>query len=121
MNARRLKRRSLRIWYIAAAAVFALLLRFVFTRFDSGMLISVFIIDLVMAIDFVVEAKRISPSGQLPIAITKLAGDLFAWLSYMHESKAVAIMGAAVLIINTFYLALCLEKGGKSRSRKGGA
>lgn len=89
-----------------AAAMYVL---FRFPQFD-GQLITSFLIDLIMAVEFVLCGKRITQHGKIPIAVTKLLGDLFAWLYYMKNSLFVMIVGVVVFLVNLFYLALCLEE-----------
>lgn len=84
----------------------------------SGMLISSFLIDLTMAIEYVIRSKKIALKGRTPIALAKLLGDLFAWLAYMQQSPFVAVTGFAVLLLNIFYLALCLEQEAKGRRKE---
>lgn len=44
----------------------------------DGQRISVFAIDLIMAIEYVLCAKQIAPQGRISVGILKLLGDLFA-------------------------------------------
>ena len=122
LNLRNLKRHGKHrqyIYYIlyvivAAATIYGVL------KLPSGMLISSYTLDLIMAIEYVVCAKEISVHGKLPIAIFKLLGDLFAWLYYCKQSIFVGIIGAAVLLLNLFYLAYCMEERSQAAKRKGG-
>ena len=93
------------LWTIALI----ILLGFIFSipNFD-GMLASVFAIDLIMALDFVVNAKKTSTRGRIPIAITRLLGDLFAWIAYA-QSTYVNVIGIIVLMLNLYYVSICLE------------
>lgn len=110
LNIRNLKSFKKIIMYIALTAGLTAALRFVFTLTDiDGMLLSVFIIDLVMATEYVVMVKNISNHTKVIIAITKLLGDLFAWLANLHLETYVAILGGVVLLVNLFYLLYCLE------------
>lgn len=83
-------------------------------RGSNGMLISVFAIDLLMAILFCLKLWR-DRSGSilgLCIAVTKLIGDLAAWCVYSHNSF-VYVTGIVVLICNIAYLVymyVCLRK-----------
>lgn len=76
----------------------------------NGQLLTSFLIDLIMAAEFIIYGKRISLHGKFLIGITKLLGDLFAWLYYMRNSIPVMIIGAAVFLLNLFYLAFCLDE-----------
>lgn len=80
-----------------------ILLFFVFT--DGGMLLSCFIIDLIMAIEYAIYAfnKKVKFDFLLfMICVAKLFGDLCAWLYYKKFSVIVFIIGIAVLILNVF-------------------
>ena len=70
----------------------------------DGKLYSVYILDIVMAGIFLVQADLVAREGQIVIACTKLLGDLFAWLAYCDASIFVGIIGFIVLILNIFYL-----------------
>ena len=74
------------------------------------MLISVFVIDVIMAIAYVIEFNRMSPILKIPIAITKLFGDLFAGLYYGIDRPIIGIMAIAVLILNFIYLIMSLKE-----------
>ena len=76
----------------------------------DGKLYSVYILDIVMAGIFLVQADLVAREGQIVIACTKLLGDIFAWLAYCDASIFVGIIGFIVLILNIFYLSVCLER-----------
>lgn len=78
--------------------------------FANGMLASAFVIDMLIAIEYVLLAKKISKHGKVLIAIFRFAGDFFAWLCYLNESIFVAISGIIVTLLNLFYLTLCIQE-----------
>ena len=67
-----------------------------------------FVIDLIMAIVFLVQIKQISPYLKIPVAATKLIGDLFAGLFYFKVLKLVAVIAVIVFLCNLAYLVLCI-------------
>lgn len=79
---------------------------FLWFQSPDGMLLSVFIIDVIMAIDFLVCATKLHNGNiyGIIIAVTKLIGDLFAWLFYQSQHIAVFYMGIVVLVCNSCYL-----------------
>lgn len=87
---------------------FALVLsQLCFLRLSRYMLISVFVIDLVMALAFLVELYRnqIRINGiSFAIGIGKLLGDFCAWVVNKSD-RFVMICGALVLFINLIYVA----------------
>lgn len=83
----------------------------------DGQRISSFSIDLIMAVEYVLCAKRIARQGKIPVGVLKLLGDLFAWLSNMQSSLLVTVSGLIVLLLNLFYLAICLEQNSHTRER----
>ena len=110
-NVRCLKKCSHRLLYVLLLPAFSALLYMMFHRLDTDcFLISAFALDLIMAVEFVTCVKKIAPQGRILIALTKLLGDLFAWLCYMRNSTFVAIVGAVVFLLNTLYLVLCLDE-----------
>lgn len=76
----------------------------------DGQRISVFSIDIIMAIEYVLCAKQIAHQGRVTVGILKFGGDLFAWLSNMQSSLFVTVSGLIVVFLNLFYLAICLEQ-----------
>lgn len=110
-NLRRLPGKKQRVYYGGALLGFIGLLYGIFHIFTGyGQLISVFIIDLIMSLEFVLLGKVIAPQGKILIGSLRLLGDLFAWLFYLRQSTLVGILGGLVLLLNLFYLAYCLEQ-----------
>ena len=68
------------------------------------MLISSFIIDLFMAIVFVLTFKNISERFRTTIGLLKLFGDCSAMLSYMNNSPIIIVIGVIVLLLNLYYV-----------------
>ncbi len=71
------------------------------------MLISVFMIDLGMAILWVIYAhsKALVPDWTLMvIGATKLLGDCFAFVGYTNDHWSIKIFGIAVLVLNVYCL-----------------
>lgn len=99
-----------RLSYAAAVAacIIGLYGAFSITSFD-GMLISSFVIDIIMAVEYVCTIKHISPRGRTIIGVFRLIGDLFAWLVNKGFSVIVFVIGAIVLLINLLYVAYCFE------------
>ncbi len=95
--------------YLTAILIFVILLKYIFSL-NNGMLISVFVIDLIMAIVYLVQIKQMSPYLKIPVAATKLIGDLFAGLFYFKELKLVAVITVLVFICNSLYLFLCIKE-----------
>ena len=90
----------------------------------GGMLLSSFIIDCTMAIEYLIyilyiymENER-QPTQAPPILIalcsTKLIGDLFAWIYYKEFSKIVFVIGIVVFLLNALCLGAALL-GGKEK------
>lgn len=104
--------------YLLFIAVFILVIYGVFRIPNvDGQRISVFAIDLIMAIEYLLCAKQIALQGRIYVGVLKLLGDLFAWLSNMQGSVFVAVCGLIVLLLNLFYLAICLEQSSHSRKK----
>ena len=83
----------------------------------DGQRISSFLIDIIIAIEYVLCARQIARQGKISVGVLKLLGDLSAWLANMQSSVFVAVSGLIVVLLNLFYLAICLEQN--SHSRKG--
>lgn len=93
--------------YIFSIIAITVILYFIF-KIKGGMLYSVFAIDLIMAICFILWRKNMSPHLKIPIATTKLLGDLFAGILCVKETKFVLIVAIAVFICNVSYLIFCV-------------
>ena len=83
----------------------------------DGQKISSFLLDLIMAVEYVLYAKRIAPQGRISVGVLMFLGDLFAWLAYMQNSVFVTVCGLIVLLLKLFYLAICLEQNSHNRKR----
>lgn len=102
-----------RVYYLIALIVSCVLLNNVF-HLPSGMLVSVFAIDLYMAISFLIDRKKLLSKGKIIIAIFKLLGDLAAAIYYSPSSIIVFIIAVFVLVVNSIYLFYCVcSKYGK--------
>ena len=118
LNIYNIRKNKNRLLYCLLIIAFTIVLRLIFVIPEvDGMLISVFAIDLIMAFDFVVNAKKISVHGKIPIAITKLLGDLFAWFAY-SDSAYVNVIGIIVFLLNLYYLAKCFDLSARAYENK---
>lgn len=105
----RQKSRRYTCMYVSCLLIMTAVLHWLFLTWSAGMLVSCFAIDGMMACNFLRAEKKLSDYGKISIAVTKFAGDTFAWLSYFRSSAFVRITGCIVFFMNLFYLALCLE------------
>ena len=80
-------------------------MNFIFS-IDRGLFVSSFVIDLIMAIVYLLQRNKMSPHLKISISITKLLGDLFAGLYYFKGAKLVAIIAVIVFVCNVIYLLL---------------
>ena len=110
--------KSKRIKYLLFIAVltFAMYGIFRIPNID-GQKISSFLLDLIMAVEYVLYAKRIAPQGRISVGVLMFLGDLFAWLAYMQNSVFVTVCGLIVLLLKLFYLAICLEQNSHNRKK----
>lgn len=90
-----------KVIFILFIALNIILLNYLFTL-TNGVLLSCFMIDLIMAIVFLVNYKNMSKTFKISIALCKMLGDLFAWQYYKYN-EIVNIIGIIVLIINFIY------------------
>ncbi len=119
LNVRALRyRRKSAAQYLLYIAAISIGLFCVF-QLDYGMLISAFLIDMWIAVEYVAAARHIHPDGKTAIALTRLLGDLFAWLEYMQSSVIVLILGGIVMLCNVWYLCYCMEESSTSQKRRG--
>ena len=94
------------------AAVAALYGVFSVKSFD-GMLLSSFVIDVIMAVEYLAVITKLSPKMRILIGIFRLLGDAFAWISNLRFSLFVCILGIVILSINIFYISYAAELSSK--------
>ena len=110
-NMKAIHARKKKFAYLVSWLALSIVIKYLFEMpVIDGKLYSVYILDIVMAGIFLVQADLVAREGQIVIACTKLLGDLFAWLAYCDASIFVGIIGFIVLILNIFYLSVCLER-----------
>ena len=81
----------------------------VFSSSQNGMVVSSFVIDIVMAIGFLITMIIFPQNGRsIPIAVTKLIGDFCAWQHYRLYLPIIDKIGLTVLIMNSIYLILSI-------------
>ena len=97
-----------RLLYLAGLAVWTAVF-LLCSSLPNGMVISCFVIDLLMAVYFLLDRRRLSPHFKRSIAVTKLLGDTFAGLFYARFSDLVAILALFAFICNVSYLLLCVK------------
>lgn len=105
-----------KVFFVLIYLVVLLVLVFSFNMWSSGMLISCFVIDFVMAVEyFIYSSKEAFPANRLSISICslKLCGDLCAWIYYMEKSRFVLVVGFLVLILNILCLKTMIKRNYK--------
>ena len=89
------------IYYLAAVFVFIIAIK------HKGMLLSSFVIDLTMAIEYCIYSFNKNFAANvisLFICLTKLIGDLCAWIYYKGFTVIVLVIGILVLGLNVVCL-----------------
>lgn len=103
-----------RIVYIFQIVVFAFLFKLLFQNDHYNlMLLSSFFIAVIMAIEYLVFAKKISTHLKIPIAVTSCLGNVFAWIGYFQQSVLVEITRVVLIILQLIYIAYCLEESSR--------
>ena len=118
-NLRWLRGSGSRALYAAAVAITTGLLFALFRQpGPDWMLLSSFVIDVIMALEFLLRAKIISRRGKLLIAAAKMLGDIGAFLGNRSAAAYVLPIGLVVLVLNMLYLSYCLEENSGARLKK---
>lgn len=107
----RLSSTKQKVYYAASIYMTILILAYVFSL-ENGMLLSAFAIDLVLAIAFLLDRKKLSDKLKRWIAVTKLLGDGFAGLYYGPKQPVVAVLAVLILVCNVIYLFSCFRNPG---------
>ena len=98
-----------KILYSLAIIISVILFKYIFAL-KNGMMISVFVIDLIMELCYLKEYKTISFHFKKSIAIFKFLGDFFAGIAGIKYSKYYIIISILVCIINGIYIKLCFQE-----------
>ena len=80
---------------------------------QDGMLITVFVIDFIMAIEYFLE-KDCTARGKGIIGVLRLLGDLCAWIMCNDNLIIVFLLGSGVLLLNLLYLNKCYQSRGNT-------
>lgn len=95
--------------YIISIIISTIFLK-VFFSFEHGMILSVFLIDLIMAISYLIRYKSLSPFLKKEIAVSRFLGDFFAGLAGIRYSPYYAIFSVIVCILNGIYVWKCFSQ-----------
>lgn len=98
--------KRMKIIYIISVIMSTICLKMIFS-FEYGALVTVFLIDLVMAISYLVRFKSLSPFLKKEIAIFRFLGDFFAGVAGIKYSPYYAIFSIIVCILNGIYVYKC--------------
>lgn len=105
-----------KILYCISIAFSVAVFLFCFTKFTDGFLFTVYLIDAIMEIDYLINYKRLSQKFMLAIATTKLLGDFSAGLTFGHLHSFIWFFAAISFACNLAYLIKCVKnsRGGKT-------
>lgn len=81
-----------------------------FFSYEHGFLFTVFFIDLVMEISYLVRFNSISPYLKKEIAVSKFLGDFFAGVAGIKYSSYYAIFSVIICILNGIYIWKCFSE-----------
>lgn len=98
-----------RVAYFSAIVICTAGIFVIFNTIPDGIIYSVYTIDLLMAICYLVERKQLSPIAKIPIAVAKLLGDFFAGILFSRYTFVV-IVSFLVFVCNAVYLYLCIQE-----------
>lgn len=113
-----LRKARTRLLYCAVTVCFFEILALIFL-IPEGMLFSSFIINLFIALGYIVHAKEISRHGKIWIAFFKWIGTCVASIYYLRYSALVLIMGIVIFLLDLYYLSYCItESQSNNKVRK---
>lgn len=98
-----------KICYLVSILLCTLIFFLILHNSNKAFIYTVFIIDLLMAILYLIEYKKLSPVLKIPIAIAKLLGDFFAGFVFEQYTLTVVI-SSIVFVFNSIYLYLCIKE-----------
>lgn len=100
-----------KLLYCASILFATGMLLFSFEKYDTvAFLFTVYLIDVIMGIEFIIKRAALSNKLKISIALTKLLGDLFAGLTFCCEYYFVVLFAIFSLICNCVYLVKCIKE-----------
>ncbi len=105
-----------KVLYVGSIALMTVIFSSSFMRYEPTFLFTVYLIDAVMAVEFIVARNSLSKHFKVTIAVTKLLGDLFAGLTFHHAYSFVVVFATISFIGNCIYLFLCIRTRVKQKS-----
>lgn len=105
-----------RIIYCASILLSTCILLFAFEKFTPAFLFTVYLIDVIMAFEFLVKRTKLSSKFKITIAVTKLLGDLFAGLTFSYMYDFIIVFATVSFVCNCIYLIACIKEYFKPRN-----
>lgn len=99
-----------RILYGVSILVMIVLYLLSFNLFSPAFLFTVYLIDIIMEVEFIFKRARLSKKFKISIAVAKLLGDVFAGLTFGHLSVYIIIAALISFICNAVYLIMCIKE-----------
>ncbi|MBQ9562294.1 MAG: hypothetical protein IJU99_02470 [Lachnospiraceae bacterium] len=114
-----LKKPLHRILYTAAAGAMTAFFFLAFTWTD-GQLITSFAVMLVLAVEYVLAVRHISPRLRFPLAALRIAADLVAGFAYWKDYPVARWACILEAVINLIYISFSLEDSAERSAQKKG-
>lgn len=105
-----------KIIYCASILLSTCILLFAFEKFTPAFLFTVYLIDVIMAFEFLVKRTKLSSKFKITIAVTKLLGDLFAGLTFSYMYDFIIVFATVSFVCNCIYLIACMKEYFKPRN-----
>lgn len=105
-----------KIIYCASILLSTCILLFAFEKFTPAFLFTVYLIDVIMAFEFLVKRTKLSSKFKITIAVTKLLGDLFAGLTFSYMYDFIIVFATVSFVCNCIYLIACIKEYFKPRN-----
>jgi len=99
-----------KIFYCTSILLMTVLLLYSFRQYTAAFIFTVYLIDVIMAVNFVLKRKVLSKKFKVTIAATKLIGDIFAGLAFSHKYGFVKWFAIISFICNFVYLIQCIKE-----------
>ena len=114
-----LKKPLHRALYAAAAGAMTAFFFLAFTWKD-GQLITSFAVMLILAIEYVLALRHLSPHLRYPLALLRIAADLVAGIAYWDDYPVARWGCILVAAANLVYLAFSLQESAEQNAKKKG-
>ena len=96
--------------YLSFLIVLTIIFYLVFRNGGIPVTVASFLIDMTMAVSFVLQFKHIDPSNRVLIGLLKFLGDACVWIAYADIHFSVTLFSSIAFVCNIIYLIFAVRE-----------